>query len=108
MSTQKCVRISLVVATSTFFVQPALALAQTAPTPGKTGPEESAPQRDGQRDFDPLIGTWKAKLRRLVEPLTGSTTWVEFEGTQITRSIWGGRWTNSTSTARRRTPRSTA
>ena len=31
---------------------------------------------DGQKDFDFEIGTWKTSLRRLVKPLTGSTTWV--------------------------------
>jgi hypothetical protein len=92
MRTQRRVRICLVVAVATSLVQPALLSAPTA-TPAKTGPQERAAQRDGQRDFDPLIGTWKAKLKRLVKPLTGSTTWVEFEGTQITRSVWGGRGT---------------
>jgi hypothetical protein len=48
---------------------------------------------DGAHGFDPLIGTWKATLKRLVHPLTGSKEWVEFEGTQITKSIWGGRGT---------------
>lgn len=38
-----------------------------------------------------MVGTWKATLKRLEKPLTGSTTWVEFEGTQTTRLIWGGR-----------------
>ena len=31
---------------------------------------------DGQRDFDFEIGTWKTKLKRLRNPLTGSTTWI--------------------------------
>ena len=58
-----------------------------------TASQENPSLRDGQHDFDPLIGTWKAHLKRLVHPLSGSNTWVEFEGTQITRSIWGGRAT---------------
>lgn len=49
--------------------------------------------RDGSQDFDFLIGTWKAKLKRLDKPLTGSTTWIEFEGRQITSKIWDGRAT---------------
>jgi hypothetical protein len=36
---------------------------------------ENAELRDGQHDFDCEIGTWKTQLRRLVNPLTGSTTW---------------------------------
>jgi len=48
-------------------------------------------QRDGQHDFDFEIGTWKTHLKRLVRPLTGSTTWVEYEGTTVVRKIWNGR-----------------
>lgn len=48
-------------------------------------------ERDGQHDFDFEIGTWKTHLRRLVHPLTGSTTWVDYEGTTIVRKVWKGR-----------------
>ncbi|MGH9906171.1 MAG: hypothetical protein ACRD8U_11395 [Pyrinomonadaceae bacterium] len=48
-------------------------------------------ERDGQHDFDFEIGTCKTRLRRLVRPLTGSTTWVEYEGTTVVRKIWNGR-----------------
>src|SRR5258708_9212719 len=47
--------------------------------------------RDGQHDFDFEIGTWKTHLRRLLHPLTGSTTWVEYVGTSIVRKVWNGR-----------------
>jgi hypothetical protein len=47
--------------------------------------------RDGQHDFDFSIGTWKTHLSRLLHPLTGSTTWVEYEGSSIVRKVWGGR-----------------
>jgi hypothetical protein len=50
-----------------------------------------APERDGQHDFDFEIGAWKAHLTRLLHPLTGSTTWVEYEGTSVVRKVWGGR-----------------
>ena len=46
---------------------------------------------DGQHDFDFEIGTWKIHLKRLLHPLTGSTTWVEFDGTTVTRQLWDGR-----------------
>jgi hypothetical protein len=48
-------------------------------------------ERDGQHDFDFEIGTWKTHLRRLVHPLTGSTTWIEYEGTTVVRKVWNGR-----------------
>jgi hypothetical protein len=47
--------------------------------------------RDGQHDFDFEIGTWATHLRRLKGPLTGSTEWVEYEGTSVVREVWGGR-----------------
>ena len=49
------------------------------------------PQRDGQHDFDFEIGNWKTQLRRLARPLTGSTTWVEYEGTTVVRKVLDGR-----------------
>ncbi len=47
--------------------------------------------RDGQRDFDWEIGTWKTHVRRLAKPLTGSTAWVEMNGTTVVRKVWDGR-----------------
>jgi len=57
----------------------------------ETGPQQTPAQRDGQHDFDFEIGTWKTHLRRLLNPLTGSTTWVEYEGTTVVRKVWNGR-----------------
>jgi hypothetical protein len=48
-------------------------------------------ERDGSRDFDPLLGSWNFRLRRLVKPLSGSKEWVEFEGHSSCVSIWDGR-----------------
>ncbi len=50
-----------------------------------------APARDGQHDFDFEIGTWKTHVSRLLHPLTGSTTWVEMDGTTVVRKVWDGR-----------------
>ena len=47
--------------------------------------------RDGQRDFDFEIGRWKTHLTRLMKPLTGSTTWVSYDGTTVVRKVWEGR-----------------
>jgi len=47
--------------------------------------------RDGAHDFDSHIGTWKTHLSRLQKPLTGSKTWVEYEGTTVVRKVWDGR-----------------
>jgi hypothetical protein len=52
---------------------------------------DAPPERDGAHDFDFEIGTWKTHVKRLLRPLTGSTTWVEMDGTTLVRPVWGGR-----------------
>jgi hypothetical protein len=54
-------------------------------------PQLTNPRRDGAHDFDFEVGTWKTHLRRLVHPLSGSSTWVEYEGTTVVRKVWNGR-----------------
>ncbi|HXN72367.1 MAG TPA: hypothetical protein VN861_07410 [Candidatus Acidoferrales bacterium] len=66
------------------------ALAQQNSDPSKTTSQQTPVLRDGQHDFDPLIGAWKYHLKRRLNPLTGSDTWVEFEGTGICRKVWDG------------------
>ena len=58
---------------------------------GESGTAKPAVQTDGQHDFDFDIGTWKTHVRRLIHPLTGSTTWTEYEGTTVVRKVWEGR-----------------
>lgn len=50
-----------------------------------------AQPRDGSRDFDFEIGTWKTALKRLVKPLSGSKTWVEYEGISKVTKVMDGR-----------------
>jgi hypothetical protein len=50
----------------------------------------AAAARDGQHDFDFELGAWKTRLSRRLNPLTGSNTWVEYEGTSVVRKIWNG------------------
>jgi hypothetical protein len=67
-------------------------LAIAVPTGASPGPPQAPPpRRDGQHDFDFEIGTWKTHLSRRLHPLTGSTTWVEYEGTTVVRKVWNGR-----------------
>jgi hypothetical protein len=56
-----------------------------------TCPSQPGSERDGQHDFDFNFGTWTTKLRRLQKPLSGSTTWVEYEGSSNVREILDGR-----------------
>jgi len=70
-----------------------LLAALAAPLPGlaQQAPAAAASvERDGQHDFDFEIGTWKTHLSRLVKPLTGSKTWVEYEGTTVVTKVWNG------------------
>jgi hypothetical protein len=60
------------------------------PGAGPNGPEGSA-RRDGQHDFDFDLGTWKVHMQRLQHPLSGSTKWVDLDGTVIVRKVWEGR-----------------
>ena len=46
--------------------------------------------QDGQHDFDFEFGAWKVHIKRLVKPLTGSTSWVEYDGSSVVRKVWDG------------------
>src|SRR3954469_25222894 len=54
-------------------------------------PAAQSQARDGQHDFDWEVGNWSTHLRYLPEPLTGSTRWIEYQGTSDVRAILGGR-----------------
>lgn len=45
---------------------------------------------DGSHDFDFLHGRWSVHNRRLQKRLAGSTTWEEFEATNVCRVLLGG------------------
>jgi len=60
-------------------------------TGARTSGQNKPAIRDGQHDFDWEIGTWKTHVKRLVHPLTGSTTWVEYDGITVVRKVWNGR-----------------
>lgn len=34
---------------------------------------------------------WKTHIRRLQNPLTGSHTWADYDGTSVVSKVWGGR-----------------
>lgn len=52
---------------------------------------ELASVPDGSRDFDFEFGEWQMKLKRRLEPLTGSDKWVEYEGPSVVRKVWDGK-----------------
>jgi hypothetical protein len=64
---------------------------QTSSAEPKTRTPQALEPRDGQHDFDFALGTWKTHLKRLQHPLTGSGTWVEYDGQSVVRKVWNGR-----------------
>src|ERR1044072_6077511 len=89
MSVLRLTRASLLAAALGCACRGAFAFSQpAAPRPNAGSPVVA---RDGSHDFDFEIGTWKTHLRRLLNPLTGSNTWVEYEGTTVVRKVWNGR-----------------
>jgi len=66
-------------------------LAQTDSGGDKAQAQDIVKDRDGQHDWDWDIGSWNVHMSRLLHPLTGSTTWVEYSGTDQVRKVWNGR-----------------
>jgi hypothetical protein len=87
----KRVQAYLVVCSVVGILQPLQGFAQQSSDTSKTNLQQTSAERDGQHDFDPLIGSWKYHLKRRLRPLTGSTEWVELDGTGVCYKIWDGR-----------------
>jgi hypothetical protein len=70
---------------------PIFAACTTSTSSGSTASAAAPALRDGSHDFDGEFGTWKTTLRRLVNPLSASPRWVDYEGTTLVSKVWGGR-----------------
>jgi hypothetical protein len=90
-SASKRIRKIVVVCWLGFFLQPPPGRAQQESDGAKPPALPAAVERDGQHDFDFSIGVWKTHISRRLHPLTGSTTWVVYDGTSSVRKIWDGR-----------------
>jgi hypothetical protein len=90
MNALKHIRPFLLVCSLVVILQPLQGLAQQTSDASRTG-SQPASLRDGQHDFDFQIGTWKTYVSRRLRPLTGSDTWVEYDGTSVVRKVWNGR-----------------
>lgn len=91
MNARVRLRAGLLVVGAIVSLAPAIARAQSPDGASAERTSRAAQQRDGQRDFDFEIGSWRTHLRRLQRPLTGSTSWVEYNGTTVVRKVWEGR-----------------
>jgi hypothetical protein len=58
---------------------------------GESAAPSKAVARDGQHDFDFNIGVWKTHIKRVLDPLSGSTQSIELNGTVTVRKVWDGR-----------------
>src|SRR5262245_21643118 len=74
MTSHPLARIAIALATTLLALPTA-----SAGTPKTTPPSAPRPAeaRDGQHDFDFLFGKWNVTVRRLKNPLHGSTEWYE-------------------------------
>jgi hypothetical protein len=81
----------LLVCILAIILQSVRGFAQQSPRAAGDSPQPPLAERDGQHDFDFEIATWKTHLWRLQHPLSGSNTWVEYEGTSGVRKVWNGR-----------------
>ena len=85
----KRIRTYLALGSLAVLLQPLGTLAQDNAEASRTTSQPTA-ERDGQHDFDPLLGSWKYHLKRRLHPLTGSTTWIELNGTGVCYKVWDG------------------
>lgn len=68
-----------------------LSLSLPAGAAGEPAHAPDAADRDGRHDFDFNFGVWKTHIKRLVHPLSGSTDFIELNGTVTVRKVWQGR-----------------
>ena len=91
MNTSKYLRPALLLCALTVTFQLFQELSPATSGTSKASPQEKPKARNGQHDFDFEIGTWRTHLRRRLRPLSGSNTWVEYDGTTVVRKVWNGR-----------------
>lgn len=64
-----------------------LLVAQTPAPPAPSAAPAAAGLHDGRHDFDFEVGNWKAHVKKLLHPLSGSKEWDELDGTVVTRTL---------------------
>src|SRR5271154_5166873 len=91
MNAPKNIHAYLLLCAVGLLAQPVHPQPQQNPNTSPANQQQTATPPDGQHDFDFEIGTWHTHLTRLQHPLTGSTTWLEYDGTSKISKIWNGR-----------------
>jgi len=54
-------------------------------------PAATPAAHDGQHDFDFNIGVWHTHIKRILDPLSGSSESAELNGTVTVRKVWDGK-----------------
>jgi hypothetical protein len=73
-------------------VMAAVAFGPTRVVPVSAAANDALPVvHGGPHDFDFEFGAWTVRMKRLVHPLAGSHTWIDYTGTSVVRPIWNGR-----------------
>lgn len=62
-----------------------------APAPDAAPDTAITVPKGGPHDFDFEFGAWTAHIHRLLHPLTGSTQWMDLDGSSVVRRVWQGR-----------------
>ena len=91
MNAVRNMRTYLLACSLVVILQPLEEFAQQNSKESTASPQPALTDRDGRHDFDFEFGTWRTHLWRLQQPLSGSNTWVEYEGTTVVRKVWNGR-----------------
>jgi hypothetical protein len=95
MSNKRATRLKAPIRSAIIALGAFLGFAALCPA-GPAAPTASTPkgvesERDGSHDFDFEIGEWSTHLKRLRHPLSGSSEWVEYQGTSRVTGLLGGR-----------------
>ncbi len=91
MQVLRRIRTGFLLTAITFCFCSAPAIGQATSNAASLHTQRMAGEHGGEHDFDFEVGTWKIHLSRLEHPLTGSTNWVQFDGTSVTRELWNGK-----------------
>ena len=65
--------------------------AQAQAEPSRPEARAAPVLKDGAHDFDFEFGRWTAHIARRLKPLTGSQSWVEYDGLSVVHPLWGGK-----------------
>ena len=91
MNAVRNMRTYLLACSLVVILQPLEEFAQQNSKESTASPQPALTDRDGRHDFDFEFGTWRTHLWRLRQPLSGSNTWVEYEGITVVRKVWNER-----------------